>query len=138
MKSANYNNQVFKQLQEVMKKCDDLSQEFNAQKKDYECRIEKLENENRELKEKNEKLTNEVDRLKKQINNNSNNSSKPPSSDIKKNTPNNREKTTKKAGGQKGHKAHFLSKKVVEEKISNKEFEHEIIHVGKVSEKYTS
>ena len=34
MKSANYNNQVFKQLQEVMKKCDDLSQEFNAQKKD--------------------------------------------------------------------------------------------------------
>ena len=138
MKSANYNNQVFKQLQEVMKKCDDLSQEFNAQKKDYESRIEKLENENRELKEKNEKLTNEVDRLKKQINNNSNNSSKPPSSDIKKNTPNNREKTTKKAGGQKGHKAHFLSKKVVEEKISNKEFEHEIIHVGKVSKEYTS
>ena len=138
MKSANYNNQVFKQLQEVMKKCDDLSQEFNAQKKDYESRIEKLENENRELKEKNEKLTNEVDRLKKQINNNSNNSSKPPSSDIKKNTPNNREKTTKKAGGQKGHKAHFLSKKGVEEKISNKEFEHEIIHVGKVSKEYTS
>ena len=138
MKSANYNNQVFKQLQEVMKKCDDLSQEFNAQKKDYESRIEKLENENRELKEKNEKLTNEVDRLKKQINNNSNNSSKPPSSDIKKNTPNNREKTTKKAGGQKGHKAHFLSKKVVEEKINNKEFEHEIIHVGKVSKEYTS
>lgn len=138
MKGADYNNQVFKQLQEVMKKCDDLSQEFKAQKKDYECRIEKLENENRELKEKNEKLTNEVDRLKKQINNNSNNSSKPPSSDIKKNIPNNREKTTKKAGGQKGHKAHFLSKKVVEEKINNKEFEHEIIHVGKVSEKYTS
>lgn len=138
MKGADYNNQVFKQLQEVMKKCDDLSQEFKAQKKDYECRIEKLENENRELKEKNEKLTNEVDRLKKQINNNSNNSSKPPSSDIKKNIPNNREKTTKKAGGQKGHKAHFLSKKIVEEKISNKEFEHEIIHVGQISKEYTS
>lgn len=138
MKGADYNNQVFKQLQEVMKKCDDLSQEFKSQKKNYECRIKKLENENRELKKKNEKLTNEVDRLKKQINNNSNNSSKPPSSDIKKNIPNNKEKTNKKAGGQKGHKAHFLSKKTVEEKINNKDFQHEIIHVGNISEKYTS
>ena len=39
MKGADYNNQVFKQLQEVMKKCDDLSQEFKSQKKDYEYRI---------------------------------------------------------------------------------------------------
>ena len=45
------------------------------------------------------------------------NSSKPPSSDIKPNISNNREKTNRKVGGQKGHQAHFLSKKEVEEKI---------------------
>lgn len=145
MKGADYNNQVFKQLQEVMKKCDDLSQEiqqerkiFKKEKKKLNEKIEKLENKVEKLENENQKLRNDNDRLKKQINNNSNNSSKPPSSDIKKNIRNNREKTTKKAGGQKGHKAHFLSKKVVEEKINNKEFEHEIIHVGQISKEYTS
>lgn len=145
MKGADYNNQVFKQLQEVMKKCDDLSQEmqqerkiFKKEKKILNEKIEKLESKVEKLENENQKLKNDNDRLKKQINNNSNNSSKPPSSDIKKNIPNNREKTTKKAGGQKGHKAHFLSKKIVEEKISNKEFEHEIIHVGQISKEYTS
>lgn len=145
MKGGDYNNQVFKQLQEVMKKCDDLSQEmqqerkiFKKEKKILNEKIEKLESKVEKLENENQKLKNDNDRLKKQINNNSNNSSKPPSSDIKKNIPNNREKTTKKAGGQKGHKAHFLSKKIVEEKISNKEFEHEIIHVGQISKEYTS
>lgn len=145
MKGGDYNNQVFKQLQEVMKKCDDLSQEiqqerkiFKKEKKVLNEKIEKLENKVEKLENENQKLRNDNDRLKKQINNNSNNSSKPPSSDIKKNIPNNREKTTKKAGGQKGHKAHFLSKKIVEEKINNKEFEHEIIHVGQISKEYTS
>ena len=145
MKGADYNNQVFKQLQEVMKKCDDLSQEmqqerkiFKKEKKILNEKIEKLESKVEKLENENQKLKNDNDRLKKQINNNSNNSSKPPSSNIKKNIPNNREKTTKKAGGQKGHKAHFLSKKIVEEKISNKEFEHEIIHVGQISKEYTS
>lgn len=145
MKSGDYNNQVFKQLQEVMKKCDDLSQEiqqerkiFKKEKKILNEKIEKLENKVEKLENENQKLKNDNDRLKKQINNNSNNSSKPPSSDIKKNIPNNREKTTQKAGGQKGHKAHFLSKKIVVEKISNKDFEHEIIHVGQISKEYTS
>lgn len=145
MKSADYNNQLFKQLEEVMKKCDDLSQEIKQERKEFKKekkllneKIEKLENKVEKLENENQKLRDDNDRLKKQLNNNSNNSSKPPSSDIKKNVPNNREKTTKKAGGQKGHKAHFLSKKVVEEKINNKEFEHEIIHVGQVSKEYTS
>lgn len=145
MKSGDYNNQVFKQLQEVMRKCDDLSQEikqerkiFKKEKKVLNEKIEKLENKVEKLENENQKLRNDNDRLKKQINNNSNNSSKPPSSDIKKNIPNNREKTTKKAGGQKGHKAYFLSKKVVEEKINNKEFEHEIIHMGQISKEYAS
>lgn len=145
MKGGDYNNQVFKQLQEVMKKCDDLSLEikqerkkFNKEKKILNEKIKKLENKVEKLESENQKLRNDNDRLKKQINNNSNNSSKPPSSDIKKSIPNNREKTNKKAGGQKGHKAHFLGKKDVEEKINNKEIEHEIIHVGQVSKEYIS
>lgn len=129
---------MFKQLEEVMKKCDNLSREFNDQKKNYEKRIKKLEDENKELREKNEKLTNEVVRLKKQLNNNSDNSSKPPSSDIKKNIPNNREKSGKKVGGQKGHTAHFLNKKDIENKIRNKEFKHEVINIGNPQGKYTS
>ena len=100
--SKDYSRDLFKQVQELMVKCDNLSQDMKIQKKDYDEKLEKLTKENEELKEKNEKLTNEVDRLKKQINNNSNNSSKPPSSDIKKKIPNNREKTKKKAGRTKG------------------------------------
>jgi len=138
MRTANYNNDILKQLHEVMKKCDDLSCELKSQKEEYTARIAVLEKENAELKEKNIKLENEVDRLKKQINNDSNNSSKPPSSDIKPNIPNNREKSGKSPGAQKGHKAQFLDKKVVEEKIANQEYEHEIINIGQISEDYVS
>ena len=121
---------MFKQLEEVMKKCDNLSLEIKTQKIHYEEKINKLENRVTELECENKKLKDDNDRLKKQINNNSNNSSKPPSSDIKKNIPNNREKSNKKVGGQKGHVAHFLSKKDVEEKIKTKEFKHKVINVG--------
>lgn len=105
--SKDYSRDLFKQVQELMVKCDNLSQDMKIQKKDYDEKLEKLTKENKELKEKNEKLTNEVDRLKKQINKNSNNSSRPPSSDIKKNIPNNREKTGKKAGRAKGSHCAF-------------------------------
>lgn len=151
MKGGDYSNQVFKQLQEVMKKCDDLSHEVKTiekktekkfkkqlkeQKEYFTQKIKILEKENKELKIENKKLRNDNDRLKKIINNDSNNSSKPPSSDIKRNIPNNREKTDKKAGGQKGHKAHFLSKKLVEEKIKRGEFKREIYHKGKIQKEY--
>ena len=154
---AGYTGRDFcKQLEEVLKKCDNLSQEIKdiklnhsqeiadlkeKHKKEIKVlneRISTLEKENNELRKENTKLTNEVDRLKKQINNNSDNSSKPPSSDIKKNIPNNREKSDKKVGGQKGHQAHFLSKKTVEEKIKNMEFKHEVIDVGKKNKEYIS
>ncbi len=136
--TKDYSRDLFKQVQELMVKCDNLSQDMKRQKKDYDEKLEKLTKENKELKKENEKLKNEVDRLKKQINNDSNNSSKPPSSDIKRNIPNNREKTSKKAGAQKGHKAHFLSKKIVEEKIKEGEFEREIIHKGEIQKEYIS
>ena len=106
--SKDYSRDLFKQVQELMVTCDNLSQDIKIQKKDYDEKLEKLTKENKELKEKNEKLTNEVDRLKKQINKNSNNSSKPPSSDIKKNIPNNREKTSNKKGRTKRTYCAFL------------------------------
>lgn len=145
MKSADYNNQLFKQLEEVLKKCDSLSADIKRERKEFKRekeilneRINNLENKVSKLEKEKEKLQNDNDRLKKIINNDSNNSSKPPSSDIKKNIPNNREKSNKKAGGQKGHKAHFLSKKSVEEKIDNKEIEHILVTPIEPSKEYIS
>ena len=112
--------------------------QLKEQKEYFTQKIKDLEKENKDLKMENQKLRNDNDRLKKIINNDSNNSSKPPSSDIKRNIPNNREKTNKKAGGQKGHKGHFLSKKIVEEKIKKGEFKREIYHQGEIQEEYIS
>lgn len=140
-----YDKHVFRQLEEVMKKCDNLSQEIRVERKEHKKeikllneKIDCLEKENKELKHENQKLRDDNDRLKKQLNNNSNNSSKPPSSDIKKNIPNNKEKTDKKSGGQKGHSAHFLNKKDVEAKIAKGEFKHEVINKGNAQGKYIS
>ena len=111
---------------------------MKEQKEYFTQKIKDLEKENKDLKMENQKLRNDNDRLKKIINNDSNNSSKPPSSDIKRNIPNNREKTNKKVGGQKGHKGHFLSKKIVEEKIKKGEFKQEIYHQGEIQKEYIS
>lgn len=129
---------IFKQLEEVMKKCDNLSLDIKNQKKQYDEKINTLEHRVSELETENEKLKNDNDRLKKQLNNDSNNSSKPPSSNIKKNIPNNRSKSKKASGGQKGHVAHFLDKKEIQRKIQNKEIKHEVINVGNTSNEYIS
>ena len=42
MKGGDYNNQVFKQLQAVMEKCDDLSQEIKDIKKRAQKRISRI------------------------------------------------------------------------------------------------
>ena len=153
MTEKGYISDIYKQLESVMIKCDSLSvqvktikketetklkKEIKELKKHYEARILELENTNIEKDAKIEKLENEIDRLKKQINNDSDNSSNPPSSDIKPNIPNNRTKSGKKPGGQVGHKSHYLSKKDVEAKIKNKEFKHEVMCYGKKSDKYVS
>ena len=145
MPKPDYSKDIFKQLQELMIKCDNLSHEvktiekktekkFKKQikemKQQYEEKIEILENKVKKLEKENQKLRDDNDRLKKIVNNNSDNSSKPPSSDIKKNIPNNREKSQQKIGGQKGHKGAGLRKKDIENKIANKEIEHEVINVG--------
>lgn len=153
MAKSDYSKDIFKQVQELMLKCDNLSSEvktvekrtekkFKKQikeiKQQYEEKIDQLENRVSNLEKENQKLKDDNDRLKKQINNDSNNSSKPPSSDIKRNIPNNREKTNKKAGAQKGHKAHFLSKSIVEEKIKRGELKTEVIHRGNIQKEYIS
>lgn len=145
MAKSDYAKDIFKQMEELMIKCDNLSLEvktiekkternFKKQikemKQQYEEKIEILENKVKKLEEENKKLRDDNDRLKKIINNNSDNSSMPPSTDIKKNIANNREKSKKSKGGQKGHKGHGLSKKDIINKINNKEIEHEIINVG--------
>lgn len=136
MSKSDYARQMLKQLEETMKKCDDLSSEIKEARceiKRLNKRVETLETENQILKEDN-------DRLRKIINNDSNNSSKPPSTDIKPNKKiyNSREKSTKKSGGQTGHKGYHLSKKDVEEKIKRGELEREIVKHGKGIKQYKS
>lgn len=158
MPSVGQFNDMYKQLQECMLKCDSLSQQlktvredvtrdvtnklnarFDVERTKYEEKIKYLENkvdtlqkENEELKIKNQLLENEVDRLKSLLNKDSDNSSKPPSTDIKPNKkiPNNRQTTSKKSGGQKGHKPHYLSKESIEEKIKNGDVEHIVVEHG--------
>ena len=43
MKGGDYNNQVFKQLQAMMEKCDDLSQEIKDIKKEHKKEFLELE-----------------------------------------------------------------------------------------------
>ena len=155
MTEKGYMSDMYKQLQEIMQKCDSLSHEVKTIKRDtekkYKAEIKKIKEEHKKevnslkseiktLREENKKLNNEVDRLKSQINKDSDNSSSPPSLDIKPNRkiPNNRKSTNNKVGGQTGHKGYYLSKKEVVEKIRSNVFEHKIIDIGKKSDKYIS
>lgn len=129
--TSNYQNQIFKQLEEVLKKCDNLSEEIieikNKHKKEmFELdvkhskeinklndKIDNLERENEKLKEENKLYKNDNDRIKAILNKDSSNSSIPPSKDEKpkKKKINLREKTNKKSGGQKGYKGATFTKK---------------------------
>lgn len=156
MRTADYNNKIFKQLEEVMKKCDGLSQEIKDIKKEHKKeileleakhikevnklnnRIDTLEKENSYLKIENKILKDDNDRLKSIINRDSTNSSIPPSKDEKpkRKNINLREKTNKKTGGQRGHKGTTLTKNDVELILQNKNVEKEIIPHGNVNGKY--
>ena len=100
-------------------------------------RLARLEKENHQLKEENE-------RLKRILGNNSSNSSLPPSTDQKgkpANTYNSRGKngkSGKKAGAQSGHKGKHLSKDFVEQKIKDGSFVHRVEDVGDISRPYVS
>ena len=159
MPSMGQMNDMFKQLQDVMNKCDSLSSDIKTLKIEHKKEIKNLKKDfkikedmfNQEVvslkktiveKDKQiEKLENEVDRLKSQIDKDSDTSSKPPSSDIKpnkKDIPNNRDKSTKKVGGQLGHKGHHLSKTFVKTNIDNGNFKHNIKHIGNINNSYIS
>lgn len=156
MRTANYNNQMFKQLQEVMKKCDGLSQEIKNIKEEHKkeifelevkhakeinklnVKIENLEIEKEKLKEENKILKNDNDRMKSILNKDSSNSSIPPSKDEKqkKKKVNLREKSNKKTGGQKGHKGVTFTKKDVEELMKKENVKKETIEHGNPRGKY--
>ena len=122
--ASNYDKHIFRQLEDVLKKCDNLSQEIKDIKEEHKkeifelevkhakqinelnVKIENLEKENEKLTEENKILKNDNDRMKSILNKDSSNSSIPPSKDEKpkKKRVNLREKSNKKTGGQKGHK----------------------------------
>jgi len=149
---GNYEKQMFNQLEKALLRIDQLENKVSKiedetankylkiiYEKDFEIANQKEENTT--LSERVVKLEEEVERLRKQLNNNSSNSSMPPSKDTKPNAPNTyngRTKTGKKSGGQKGHKGYWLNKNEIEEKIQKGEIEHHIVNHGNCSDKYTS
>ena len=139
--TSNYEKQVFKQLEEVMKKCDNLSQEIKDLKKKHNIEIFELnEKHSKEvkalnqridtLKKENEKLKEENDILKgKAIQKNSTNSNIPPSKDEFK-VQNHREKSSRKQGGQKGRKGKTLSEQEIKKLIETGKAEVTEEHYG--------
>ena len=125
MKSADYNNQMFKQVQDLIKKCDSLSQEIKDIKKQHKQEIyelnQKHEKEVKKLNEKINSLEKENAELKEKVailegksnQKNSSNSSTPPSKDEYK-VQNHREKSNRKQGGQKGRQGKTLTVEDVE------------------------
>ena len=158
--ASTYDRHIFRQLEDVLKKCDNLSQEIKDIKKENKeeikklkeqqfvkiqnlkeehkkeikqlnCKIEKLEEENKILKEDNT-------RMKAILNKDSTNSSIPPSRDEKpkKRRVNIREKTNKKTGGQKGHKGVTFTKQDVEKLLKKENVKKETIKHGNPKGKY--
>jgi hypothetical protein len=131
--AADYGRNLYKQYEEELAKSEAfvleikaLKQEKLSLRKDHESDIAAFRAEHKKeikaisdkheavvnkLIAKIENLTEEVRKLRAQIDKNSSNSSKPPSSDgfkkPPKNIPNSREKTNRKPGGQKGHKGNI-------------------------------
>ena len=145
MKSADYNNQMFKQVQELIKKCDSLSQEIKDIKKQHRQEIYELNKKHeKEVKKLNEKITSlekenaelkeKVDILEGKSNQkNSSNSNIPPSKDEYK-VQNHREKSNRKQGGQKGRKGKTLTVQEVEELMKDKNVEVIEEHYGNTNE----
>lgn len=91
--ASNYDKHIFRQLEDVLKKCDSLSQEIKDIKKQHQSEIyelkqkhkkeiEKLNNKIDSLEKENAELKEKVDILEgKAIQKNSSNSNIPPSKD---------------------------------------------------------
>lgn len=147
--ATTYDRHIFKQLEEVMKKCDNLSQEIKDIKKQHKQEIyelnQKHEKEVKKLNEKidslekeNAELKEEIDVLKGKSNQkNSTNSNIPPSKDEYK-IQNHREKSSKKQGGQKGRKGKTLRAEDVEKLIEKGGVKVIEEHYGDVKSKSTT
>lgn len=118
--SKGQTNDMFKQMQEMFLKIDNLKEEISSLKKQHKKEIKKIKNDHKkEIKYLNEKLTEkdkqiekltdenqkmkiEIIRLKNQNQKDSSNSNKPSGTNGFKNViTNRREKSDKKRGGQK-------------------------------------
>lgn len=160
---GHYEKDIFRQLQEVLERCDKLEHkvektkveeraktstqintlkvEHRAEVKGLSERIESLEKENSGLKKENQLLKDDNERMKHILNNDSSNTSLPPSTDQKgksANTYNSRKKTGKKCGGQKGHKGSTLTRQTIEDKIEKGILEHKVVNKGKPVGRYVS
>lgn len=139
--ASNYDKHIFRQLEDVLKKCDNLSQEIKDIKKQHqveiyelnkkhEKEISKLNNKIDSLEKENAELKEKVDILEgKSIQKNSSNSNIPPSKDEYK-IQNHREKSNRKQGGQKGRKGKTLTVEEVEKLIQNNKVEVVEEHYG--------
>lgn len=153
---GHYENDIYRQLQELMGRVDTMSRELKDSKKEFKWELktqeinlkEEFRQERKQLTDKIEdleqqieikeeeirRLTDDNERMKSILNNDSSNTSQPPSTDRKgtrpANTFNGREKTGRKPGGQKGHKGTTLSKSDVEERIRSGRCRHEIRNIG--------
>lgn len=146
---SDYSRDIFKQLQETMKRLDKMESTLENTKIEHEIeighlndKIDSLEKENAALKIENARLKDDNERLRRIINNDSTNSSLPPSSDEKPakaaNEFNHRNKTKKKQGAQKGHKGTTLTKAKVKEQIEKGAYDVKIKEIGKRSEHYVT
>ena len=93
MPKPNYEKDIFRQLEEVMNKCDNLSQEIKDIKREHRSEIYKIKEEHKKevntlnkkiksLEKENAELKEEIDILKGKTNQkNSSNSNIPPSKD---------------------------------------------------------
>lgn len=157
---SDYSRDMFRQLTELMERCDKLDNKISDVKKEHKKeiskikeehkkevkvlneKIDKLTKENKNLKEENKRMKADNARMKSILNNNSSNTSLPPSTDQKgkkaANEYNARTKSDRKKGGQKGRKGTTLTKETVKGKIKSGDFKHKIIDIGTPSENYTS
>lgn len=138
---GDYENSVFKQLQEVMGRLDSVEKDLRTEKREHKEDVKRLE---KMIEKKNEEikvLKKDNERMRRIINNDSSNSSLPPSSDRKgkpANTYNSRKKSDRKVGGQIGHKGTTLTKADVEKKIQEGKLAHTITSHGCGTGKYVS
>lgn len=133
-RKSDYENGMFKQLQEIMGRLDSVEKEHKQEIRHLNDEISGLKKENKLLYTENQLLREDNARLRSIINNDSSNSSLPPSTDRKStkpaNTFNGRDKTERRAGGQKGHKGTTLTKGDIGEKIREGKCRHEIRTIG--------